>query len=126
MRPSERGALSEQTGRQAEEAAARFLIKKGYELLGRRYRCRFGEIDLIMRDRDQIVFVEVKYRRNCDWGTPAESVNAAKRRKLLLAARAYLGETGTEDLSCRFDLVEITVIEGKRMARHIENMMGGE
>jgi len=110
----------------AEEAAGRFLMKKGYVLLGKRYRCRFGEIDLIMKDREQIVFVEVKYRKNDRYGTPAEAVTAAKRRKLLMAARAYLAETGTEDLFCRFDLVEVTKRENRLLARHTKNITGGE
>lgn len=126
MRAEERGALANENGRKAEEAAARYLEKKGYQKLKGRYRCRFGEIDLIMKDGDQLVFVEVKFRKNSDFGTPAEAVSQAKQRKLQLAARSYLREIGTEDLVCRFDLVEIVLYQGKMYARHTKNMIGGE
>ena len=72
---SERGAL-------AEAAAAEFLAGRGLRLLERNYRCRFGEIDLIMSDGRTLVFVEVRYRRNKSFGGALESITVAKREKL--------------------------------------------
>lgn len=94
---SERGAL-------AEAAAAEFLTGRGLRLLERNYRCRFGEIDLIMSDGRTLVFVEVRYRRNKSFGGALESITGAKREKLLRAARHYLAAL-REFPACRFDAV---------------------
>ncbi len=94
---SGRGAL-------AEESAAEFLKGRGLRLLERNYSCRFGEIDLIMRDGRTLVFVEVRYRRNKSFGGAIESITAAKREKLLRAARHYMAVT-QEFPACRFDAV---------------------
>ena len=94
---SGRGAL-------AEEAAAEFLKCRGLRLLERNYSCRFGEIDLIMRDGQTLVFVEVRYRRNQSFGGAIESITAAKREKLLRTARHYMAAT-QEFPACRFDAV---------------------
>jgi putative endonuclease len=94
---SERGAL-------AEAAAADFLTGRGLRLLERNYRCRFGEIDLIMSDGRTLVFVEVRYRRNKSFGGAVESITGAKREKLLRAARHYLAAR-KEFPACRFDAV---------------------
>jgi putative endonuclease len=90
------------SGQQAEAFAAAFFERKGLRLLARNYRCRFGEIDLIARDGATLVFVEVRLRSRTDFGTAAESINAAKRRKLVAAARHYLARSGA-DQPCRFD-----------------------
>ena len=88
----------------AEEAAAEFLKERGLRLLERNYNCRFGEIDLIMRDGQTLVFVEVRYRRNQSFGGAIESITAAKREKLLRTARHYMAAT-QEFPACRFDAV---------------------
>jgi putative endonuclease len=73
-------------------------------LLERNYRCRFGEIDLVMSDGPTVVFVEVRYRRNQSFGGALESITAAKREKLLRAARHYM--SGRKEFpACRFDAV---------------------
>jgi len=94
-------------GAQAEEAAGDFLKHRGLKLLERNYRCRFGEIDLIMTDGHTIVFVEVRYRRNNTFGGSVESITAAKREKLLRAARHYMASKN-EFPACRFDAVLLT------------------
>ena len=94
---SGRGAL-------AEEVAAEFLIGRGLKLLERNYRCRFGEIDLIMSQGSTIVFVEVRYRRTHSFGGAIESITGAKREKLLRAARHYMAAAKTFP-ACRFDAV---------------------
>jgi putative endonuclease len=94
------------SGSAAEEAAARFLAQHGLELLHRNYRCRFGEIDLILRDGRTLVFVEVRYRGSKSFGGAAESITAAKREKLLRAARHYMAEQQRFP-ACRFDAVLI-------------------
>jgi len=91
-------------GAWAEDAAAAFLVKRGLKLLERNYRCRFGEIDLVLRDARTLVFVEVRYRRNHSFGDAGESITASKRQKLLRAARHYMA-AHREFPACRFDAV---------------------
>jgi len=91
-------------GTWAEDAAAAFLVKRGLSLIERNYRCRFGEIDLVLRDRKTLVFVEVRYRRNPDFGGAGESITTNKRKRLLRAARHYLS-AHSEFPACRFDAV---------------------
>lgn len=91
-------------GAAAEDAAAAFLANRGLKLIERNYRCRFGEIDLILRDGNTLVFVEVRYRGNETFGGAAESITASKRGKLLKAARHYMAAHG-QIPACRFDAV---------------------
>jgi len=96
-------------GRAAEDAACAWLARHGLTLRARNYRCRFGEIDLIMEDGDGLVFVEVRSRARSDFGTPAETVDAAKRDRLRATAEHYLqGVRGASRKPCRFDIVAIT------------------
>lgn len=96
-------------GQKAEQEAATFLEKKGLILLVRNYHCLFGEIDLIMRDHDDIVFVEVRKRSNPYYATPEESVDITKQRKLIKTALHYLQKQRWFDkVQCRFDVVGIS------------------
>lgn len=91
-------------GREAERIAARHLENAGLCILECNYRCRFGEIDLIARDGDTLVFVEVRQRSHAGFGGAAASITVAKQRRLMAAARHYLaGLARTPD--CRFDAV---------------------
>jgi putative endonuclease len=90
-------------GQRAEALAGEFLEKQGLELLERNWRCRFGEIDLVLREGDTIVFVEVRLRTRADYGGAGESIHHAKRRRLLATARLYLA--GKRERPCRFDVV---------------------
>lgn len=95
-------------GRAAEDAACAWLERRGLKLRARNYRCRFGEIDLIMQDGDGLVFVEVRSRTRSDFGTPAETVGRAKQGRLRAAAEHYLQHTrGASRKPCRFDIVSI-------------------
>ena len=97
-----------QTGSRYEETAAAFLTSKGYRVLERNFRCRQGEIDLIARDGNDLVFVEVKFRRGKGQGLPEEAVDFRKQEKIRQAARYYLYRNGyEEDTACRFDVVGI-------------------
>lgn len=97
---------SQARGLAAERRAARYLTERGLALLATNYRCRFGEIDLIMRDREQLVFVEVRLRRHGGFGGALESVDHRKQRRIGLAARHYL-QRERLDAPCRFDVVGI-------------------
>jgi putative endonuclease len=109
-----------QTGRRGEKQAERFLKKAGFKIIGRRVRCgKHDEIDLIARDDDTMVFVEVKARRNERMGRPAAAVNRDKRRKLSRAAVTFLQKRKLRPPYIRFDIVE--VIEEPPEIRHIRN-----
>ncbi|MEJ2576111.1 MAG: YraN family protein [Gammaproteobacteria bacterium] len=95
---------TQEIGRHAEDHAARFLVQQGLELLERNFRCRGGEIDLILRDGEHLVFVEVRLRRNPAFGGPLATVDLRKQRRIILAARHYLARRGNRD-ACRFDVV---------------------
>jgi putative endonuclease len=94
-------------GREGEEAAARALVRAGLRIVDRRFRCRFGEIDIIARDRDILVFVEVKSRSGVGFGHPAESITATKQRRMARVAQYFLSQRRETDVPCRFDVVEV-------------------
>lgn len=114
--------LPAKIGSDNERQACAFLQGKGLRLLERNYRCRRGEIDLVMRDRDTLVFVEVRYRSSMRFGTPAETVDIHKQRKLAAAAAHYL-QCRPTNLPCRFDVIAVSGtnhIDWIRSAFHVE------
>ncbi len=94
-------------GAWAEDLAYRHLLDQGLRLVTRNYRCRHGEIDLIMRDGPTIVFVEVRLRNRTDFGSGAESVDARKQARVSSSAEHYLQRHATLLADCRFDVVSI-------------------
>lgn len=93
-------------GRNAELQAKRYLLKQGLKYLDSNYRCKSGEIDIIMNDGEQLVFVEVRYRNRTDFGSAIETITAGKQKKLIAAAQHYLLTSG-RDQPCRFDVVGV-------------------
>ncbi|MBM4445202.1 MAG: YraN family protein [Chloroflexi bacterium] len=113
-------------GALGEKRAAEFLKKKGHRILETNFRCREGELDIISRDRDCLVFVEVRTRSSADFGTPEESITRAKKEKLVSVALAYL-QTHRNPPECwRFDVVAVEVGPEGRTTRIevIENALG--
>ena len=97
------------TGNHAEAAACDYLQRQGLTLVERNYLCKRGEIDLIMRDGKDTVFVEVRYRRSDRFGSSAESVDWRKQAKLLATAEHYLQQhPKAAQSACRFDVVALT------------------
>jgi putative endonuclease len=115
-------------GAWGEETAARFLIGKGYLILERNWHGPEGELDLVGRQGDELVFVEVKARRQRDFGLPEEAVTPAKQRKLRRTAWAYLQAHGLSDAEWRIDVVAIDQGPGGGVARleHYVNAVGAE
>jgi putative endonuclease len=107
-------------GYAGEEFAARYLLRHGLTLLERNYRCRFGEIDLIMRDARTLVFVEVRLRRNADFGGAAASITTGKQAKLIKAAQHYLAHSGKDQL-CRFDAVLLSGVDANAAIEWIKD-----
>lgn len=105
------------TGSRYEDWVAVFLEKRGYRVLERNYYTRSGEIDIIAKEGNALVFIEVKFRRTDKQGDPLEAVTLKKQKNIRLAARIYMMKNGIdEDTSCRFDVAailgsEVTVIQ---------------
>jgi putative endonuclease len=99
-------------GESGEEIACRELAARGYAILARRYRTRHGEIDIIARDGDTIVFVEVKLKTTGEFGGAAESVTPWKQRRVVAMAVDYLARNRLTDRPCRFDVVAIDIERG--------------
>ena len=109
-------------GRTGEQAALRHLRGKGLKFLTRNFHSDRGEIDLIFRDLDCLVFVEVKTRSSEDWTRPAAAVDARKRRLISQVAFDYLKKLGKPCVKIRFDIVEVLLEEGAvRELRHLPN-----
>ena len=104
-------ATSKIVGAWGEALAAQFLKKKRYKLVACGYQCRFGEIDLIVKDRKHLVFVEVKLRKNANFAQAQEYVDRKKQERLRITASMYLAENPTH-LQPRFDVVEIYAPQG--------------
>lgn len=94
-------------GRYGEDLAATWLKKKGYTIIARNYRKPFGEVDIIARNREYLVFVEVKTRRSRQFGTPAESVNFRKQQQISRVASEYIACTDNLERQCSFDIISV-------------------
>lgn len=99
-------------GKEGEELALKFLKKKGYKIIHKNYRTPIGEIDIVAKDGNTLVFVEVKTREGMGYGYPFEAVNKRKRQRIANVASLYLKRF--DDIpSCRFDVVSIFYKDGK-------------
>ena len=109
-------------GQRGEALAAKELKRCGYQILERRWRCSFGEIDIVARDGDTVVVVEVKTRARNDHFSPVDAVDTKKQRKLIQLAHAYARTHLADDVPVRFDVMGITAAPGKRpILDHIVN-----
>jgi putative endonuclease len=111
-------------GRVGEELAARYLERRGCAILARNHRTPLGELDLIARDRSHLLFVEVKTRRSCAFGAPAEAVDVRKQRQVVRAAQWYLARCRHPDLQPRFDVIAVLIGRGEPAITHIPNAFG--
>jgi putative endonuclease len=108
-------------GSKGESLAAQFLRKQGYSIIAHNYKTRIGEIDIIAKDGETIVFVEVKTRSDDMFCEPYESVNTAKRQKIKNVASLYL-QKQKKEYPARFDVISITYQEdGQKSIRHIRD-----
>jgi len=99
---------SSERGREAERLALTFLQKQGLRLLAQNWRCSSGELDLVMRDKDSVVFIEVRYRRSNRFGGAAQSVDSHKQRKLARSAQQFLQQNpALNNQTCRFDVIAL-------------------
>ena len=108
-------------GRQGEQAAEEFLRAQGYTILARNYRVALGEIDLIVQDRQTLVFVEVRTHSGATFGDPLASVNVRKQRQIAKAALMYLIRNGLMEREARFDVIGIRWEDEQVRLTHIKS-----
>lgn len=99
-------------GRRGEAAARAYLKRRGLRILAENFTCAAGEIDLVGRERDTLVFIEVKTRTSAAFGPPHLAVHRQKQRQIVRAAQWYLAEQRLADVACRFDVLAVTFPEG--------------
>ena len=104
---SDMGKESTTLGKEGEAIAVQYLAEHGYQVIDRNYRSQQGEVDIIARDGDFIVFVEVKTYSIGSFGTPLGAVRKAKKESIIHAARTYLLKNNIKDINCRFDVLAI-------------------
>jgi putative endonuclease len=108
-----RRTAKQRAGDAAEQLAAAYLERQGLAIVGRNYRCKGGEIDVIARDGATLVFVEVRLRRSRDFGGAGASIDFAKQRRVLLAAQHYLARHGEQP--CRCDAILLDALDATRV-----------
>lgn len=114
-------------GKLGEDLAAEKLVQRGYSLMARNYRCASGEIDLIARQGDRLVFVEVRTRRGATFGSPEASITARKQAHLIAAAQHYLQANELSNENWRIDVVAVELAKDGKLLRVdvIENAVTG-
>jgi putative endonuclease len=108
-------------GRFGESIAVKKIIESGYKILARNFRTKFGELDIIAKDKENIVFIEVKTRRSLKYGAPEEAVSKIKLHKMELSANIYLKRYGQKPPKCRFEVVSIIVANNKYFYKQISS-----
>ena len=109
-----------ETGRIGEDLATQYLEKKGYEIIERNFECRQGEIDIIAKDKQELVFVEVKTRASALYGLPKEAVDTIKKKHIYQAAEFYLYFKHLEDEPVRIDVIEVYKKKNEYKINHIK------
>ncbi|HHY91294.1 MAG TPA: YraN family protein [Clostridiales bacterium] len=113
-----------QLGREGEKIAASYLRRNGYQIVEMNYRCRFGEIDIVARQKNTYVFVEVKTRKNSYFGRPAEAIDSFKKQHMLKVAQYYIQCHRLDGHDFRFDAIEIYFSPLKKIqVNHIQNII---
>jgi putative endonuclease len=107
-------------GRKGEKISIDFLKEKGYQILERNYRFGHKEIDIVAKDKNTVVFVEVKTGKSKKFGEPFERVNSNKRKKLIQVAQAFIQENEINGCDFRFDVISVD-LKGEKKIEHIEN-----
>lgn len=115
--------IKKELGNIGEQIAVEYLEKNKYQILERNFYCRQGEIDIIAKDSQEIVFIEVKTRTNINFGKPAEAVNEVKQNHMYKTAKYFLYRKNSLAMLTRFDVIEILVKNGKFNINHIKQII---
>lgn len=105
-----------------EEKAVKFLTDNGYEIIKRNYRTKFGEIDIVAKEKEEIVFVEVKTRSSKKYGIPREAVDKNKINHIINVSKYFILKNNLENYFLRFDIIEIYVLKNNYIINHIKNV----
>lgn len=106
-------------GDKGEKIACRELKKRGYKILKKNYRNKLGEIDIVAKDGDVLVFIEVKTRSSDEYGTAAEAVDVSKQKRIRKIAASFLLQYKVENVPCRFDVVCINMQQANKITTEI-------
>ena len=116
-----KGSDKMRTGKKGEDIAVAYLKGKGYRIVERNYKCRLGEIDIVAKDGDAIVFVEVKSRKSEEFGDPQLAVGLEKQKKISKISLTYLKEKHLYPCNARFDVVAIKMLPDGSTIELIQN-----
>jgi putative endonuclease len=109
------------TGKEGEKIAAAYLKKNGYRIIEINFRCPIGEIDIVAKEKNDLVFVEVKTRKSINLGYPEQAVGIRKQKKMSQLALWYLQKRKIAEINARFDVVAINLIPEKNEVKLIKN-----
>lgn len=115
--------INHEIGSFGEKIANKYLESIGYEILEKNFTCKQGEIDIIAKDKHEIVFIEVKTRTSTKYGKPAEAVNNTKQKHIYNSAKYYLYKNNKENIFVRFDVLEIYLSKTKIKINHIKQVI---
>lgn len=108
------------TGKDGEEIASKYLLQNGYQILKRNFYTKQGEIDIIAKEKEEYVFIEVKTRKNREYGEPIDAIDKNKIKHLKKAISYYLYKNKLEDKFIRIDIIQIKYIKNKFYINHIK------
>ena len=112
----------QEIGKYGEDSVAKYLSEKRYKIINRNFRCKNGEIDIIAKDKDEIVFIEVKTRTNLEYGLPAEAVDKNKKNHIRKVAEYFIYKNDMINNYCRFDVIEVFITNDKYEIIHLKNV----
>lgn len=115
--------IKKELGNIGEQIAVEYLEKNNYKILKRNFYCKQGEIDIIAKESQEIVFVEVKTRSGIDFGQPSEAVNSVKLKHMYRVAKFFLYKSNCMNCFIRFDVIEVLIKDGKFQVNHIKQIM---
>ena len=115
--------IKKELGYLGEKLASEYLEKNKYKILIRNFYCKQGEIDIIAKDKKEIVFIEVKTRTSNSFGKPSEAVNKIKQKHMYRAAKYFLYKTNLLEEVIRFDVIEVLLKDGKFNINHIKQII---
>lgn len=113
---------NKELGTVGEDEACKYIEKLEYNIITRNFMCNQGEIDIIAKDRDEYVFLEVKARISTQYGKPVEAVNENKQKHIKNASRYYIYKNGLENKFIRFDVIEVYIKNNRFLMNHLKNV----
>lgn len=111
-----------EVGKNGEKIATQFLKNLGYEILVKNFKCKIGEIDIIAKDKEEIVFIEVKTRKVLNCGLPSEAVDENKQKHFYKSAEFFLYKHNLMNSFCRFDVIEVYLLKKSTRVVHLKSV----